>query len=736
MRTVVVALAVACLPFCSEPATAAPGEHHISGNVVAADGGGLPEVYVDFYRDDGSGNFVFYTPDDDPDPQFSQALPDGRYKVEISTADPESFQDEWYDDQHSKAAATVVTLDGADVVLDDVVIEKQPTLTGRVVDEAGDPVPGIRVFALDADTFNAAWPVWTEDDGTFESQVYPGDWTVAFDDDGADTYASEYLGDANSEETGTVVSTQNGATDVGTVVMSEGGSISGTVTGPDGLPMRDYHVTATAHSTEPVDDWTDRDGHYELPRLTPGDYQVRFDDHDAGNFVTQFNGGAADQASADPVTVIDHGTTPDVDASLTAIPHPAPPGVDMTGRVTDSSGHGVPGAHVFAFAGDIQDTWDQEFYEKVHTDATGRYYLSHLDGRDVSTFKIEASSGPGDWDDDDYLLAAQWYAGVSGATAVEDAVAVAVLPGAPVTADITLPDAGLLHGRTYTTGGTGYPGNADGDLVAHDQHGHWVDTAYIYSDVWRFYGGMAPGTYHLDPYGIGCPGGSLSIDVVVQSLQDTNVPGAAFCRPRATVAPSILGSPTVGEVLTVDPGQGSAGSVVTGYAWLVDGTVAGTGPSYPVPSQDAGHQVAVRVTRRTDFACCSHVEGTATSAAVTVPVAAVPPPPPPPPPPASAPQTAVASSVSVTPHVRRHQPRVTLRIAVTTAGVAAAGEVTIHEGARSWASRPLINGLLVLRVRGAKPGRHTYTVTYAGTDGVLPSTATVTVRVRRPHSAG
>jgi hypothetical protein len=91
--------------------------------------------------------------------------------------------------------------------------------------------------------------------------------------------------------------------------------------------------------------------------------------------------------------------------------------------------------------------------------------------------------------------------------------------------------------------------------------------------------------------------------------------------------------------------------------------------------------------------------------------------------------------MSVTPHVRRHQPRVTLRIAVTTAGVAAAGEITVREGARSLASGPLVNGLLVLKVRGARPGRHTYTVSYSGTDGVVPSSTTVTVRLRRPHAS-
>ena len=732
----VVAVALACLSLPLLPGQAAAAvQHRISGTVRAASGGDLPDVYVDLYRDDGTGTFAFYAPvDGDPDPHFSVVVPDGRYQLKISTADPESFQDEWYDDQPTQASATVVALNGADVVLEDIVIEGQPTITGKVVDEQGAPIAGIRVAALDAVTFNSAWPVWTERDGTFESEVYPGDWTLAFDDDGAGTYAREYLGDANSRDTGTVVSVQGGPADVGTVVMSEGGSIAGTVTGPDGLPMRDFRVVATAGTSEPASDWTDRDGHYELPMLTPGDYAVRFDD-DEDNFVTEFYDGAADQASADPVPVTDHEVTAGIDATVTGIPHPAPSGVDVMGRITDSSGRGVPGASIFAFSGQAQGRWDDELYEEGRTDATGRYYLTQLDGRDVSTFKIKAHSYPGGWDDDDYLLAGQWYGGVNGVSTIADAVA--VVPGAPATADITLPDAGLLHGRTFTTGGTGFPGHADGSIVADDQHGHQFEIAWIYSDVWKFNGGVPPGTYHLRPDGIGCPGGSLEIDVVVRSLQETNVPGAAFCRPRVTVAPSIQGTPAAGEVVTVDPGVWSAGSVPAGYEWLVDGTPVATGPSYAVRPEDGGHQLAVRVTRRTDFACCSPVTETVTTGGVAMTLGGSTGPPPPVVPSPAPGQVAGPrpSSVEVTGRSRRHAPRVTLRVVVTSAGAPAVGGVTVSEGPKALLTGRVSDGVVVLRLRHAKAGRHTYTITYAGTDAVLPSTATVTVRVPRAHSA-
>ena len=721
-RAVVIALAAGCLAVGSLPVpAAAAGTHRISGTVSYADGP-LTIASVALYRDDGSGTFTFYTyGDPDGSETFDFTVPDGRYKLRVTTTEYELFVNEWYDDQLTLDTATVVAVDGADVTLPDIYIARNPTITGRVVDETGAPLPGISVFAYPAHYLHSPDLTGTDSDGYFDIQVPPGDWTLVFRDDD-EVYASEWLGDANSGESADSITVHpDEIASTGTTHMSTGGSISGTVKGPDGLPMRNYRVTATAGSSEPAQDWTDRDGRYVLPLLTPGDYAVRFDDN-ADNFVTEFYDDAADQASAIPVPVTEDDVTSAVDVQVVAIQHPVPAGVDLSGVVTDPAGHPVPGARVQAWDGRLNGTWEQVPLDDAVTDATGHYYLTGLDGLAVSTFKVWVSAGSGNFEDDDYLLKGQWYAGATGATAMEDALPVALLPGVPADADVPLPESGLLHGTTFTTGGTGYPGNADGSVVAEDQHGHWVTTAWIYSDFWQFYGGMSPGTYHLVPYGIGCSGGSLPIDVVVQSLQDTNVPGAAFCRPRVTVAPSVQGSPEVGQVLTVAPGEWSANSVLVGYEWLVDGTPVGTGPTYTVPPGDAGHQLAVRVTRRTDFACCSPLTGVATSAGVPVTS------PPAPPPPGAEPR---ASSVAVTARVRRHAPRVTLRVAVAAGGAPVAGVVTVREGSRSLRTSEVRDGVVVLRLRGASPGRHTYTVAYAGTDGVLPDTATVTVRVRR-----
>jgi len=92
--------------------------------------------------------------------------------------------------------------------------------------------------------------------------------------------------------------------------------------------------------------------------------------------------------------------------------------------------------------------------------------------------------------------------------------------------------------------------------------------------------------------------------------------------PQNTTAPSISGTPAVGQVLSCDPGTFTGTPAPTrSFAWLRDGqAIAGaTGSAYTVTAADAGRQLSCRVT-------ATNVAGSAvaTSAAVAVPAAPVP----------------------------------------------------------------------------------------------------------------
>lgn len=82
--------------------------------------------------------------------------------------------------------------------------------------------------------------------------------------------------------------------------------------------------------------------------------------------------------------------------------------------------------------------------------------------------------------------------------------------------------------------------------------------------------------------------------------------------PTNTAAPTISGTPTVGQVLTADPGTwDSASAYTTTYQWLADGVAisGATGKTRTLQAAQEGKKISVQVT-----ATNLSGSGTATSA--------------------------------------------------------------------------------------------------------------------------
>jgi hypothetical protein len=111
--------------------------------------------------------------------------------------------------------------------------------------------------------------------------------------------------------------------------------------------------------------------------------------------------------------------------------------------------------------------------------------------------------------------------------------------------------------------------------------------------------------------------------------------------PQNTSPPSVTGAPAVGALLSCDPGAWTGDPAFT-FQWLRDGQPVGggTGAAHTVAGDDAGHQIACRVT-----AANASGEAQATSAAVAVPAPPASAPPPPAPDPAPTTGTKPAEEV-------------------------------------------------------------------------------------------
>jgi hypothetical protein len=171
-------------------------------------------------------------------------------------------------------------------------------------------------------------------------------------------------------------------------------------------------------------------------------------------------------------------------------------------------------------------------------------------------------------------------------------------------------------------------------------------------------------------------------------------------------APVVSGTAAPEQTLTASTG---AWNVLTETSfvttWLRDGVAVGAGPSYVVKATDAGRSIRARVTATNGLTVSE-----ALSSSRTV--------------------SKLASTVTTRGKSPKHG-RVKLTIAVGASGLTPTGILTVKRGTKV-VNRGvvLVGGAAVIRLRRQPSGRQRYTVSYAGSDQVLPGAASVRVRVR------
>jgi hypothetical protein len=135
------------------------------------------------------------------------------------------------------------------------------TIRGTVTDANGDPVADVQVLALGDGFYSNI----TDASGKYTLTVTPGSYQMGF-------YPPPDSG-LLSFEYPTGVTVAAGATRVIDVVLSEAGSVEGTVTGPGGvlLPTVDVIIESDVDAAL---DRTDVNGHYSLTGLRPGPHAL------------------------------------------------------------------------------------------------------------------------------------------------------------------------------------------------------------------------------------------------------------------------------------------------------------------------------------------------------------------------------------------------------------------------------------------------------------------------------
>ncbi len=235
------------------------------------------------------------------------------------------------------------------------------------------------------------------------------------------------------------------------------GAITGTITDEvtgDGIADACVETSDSGGTFEVI---TESDGNYTLSGLATGNYKLSFFSCFGANYVQEWYANEQTLQAADPVSVTDGQTTPNINAALAH-------GGTITGTVTNDDGDPVQGIAVSA-------------YNNTHggsaiTDANGNYTITGLGAGAYTVRFVDTGLN---------TYVAQYYNDKTGESAAEP-VSVTVENTTP-DIDAALHRGGSISG-TVTEEGSGAPlahvcvavygPDANGDCVQTDTSGHYT----------------------------------------------------------------------------------------------------------------------------------------------------------------------------------------------------------------------------------------------------------------------
>lgn len=400
---------------------------HVTGSVTDESGDPLADIEVSVYAFDeswGGWSSIEKFAYTDADGAYDVGgLPAGTYRVQFW--DPNDvYAPEFYDDVVDVHSATDVIVELGDTAENvDAQLIVGDHITGTVTDASGNPIADVQVIAYPWDEAQGftEYPyhdAMTGPDGTYSiGGAAPGAYRIWFLDTNR-VFLDEYYDDAEDIETASDVVVVSGSDTTGVdAELTEGGHVTGAVTGPSGQPLADVEVLAFSWRDEAWDvasmTNTLADGTYDIPGLESSSYRIGFRDSDQVYAIEYYDDQLSVSAAAD-VDVLAGDTTSDIDAQLAV-------GGTISGRVTNGNGDPIPGITVAAEPLEEFDGTQGYDVRMTTTDADGDYQITGLATLDyVVSF----------YDMDNFVYQGEYY---DDAWSEEDVTAVPVVAGQAVT---------------------------------------------------------------------------------------------------------------------------------------------------------------------------------------------------------------------------------------------------------------------------------------------------------------
>jgi protocatechuate 3,4-dioxygenase beta subunit len=211
----------------------------------------------------------------------------GPYQVSIG-CNGAHFAGRWFDNQQDSSRGGFLSIPAGLVTLLNGSVGQPGAISGTVTDQAGKPVNNICVFIVDpkAKTYiNHAvgppdfGPPLTENGGRYQIRgLTPGQYLVNFSPCAGGKFGGRWYRNGTTLANATPVKVRAGRTTTGiSQRLVEGGSISGTVTGPSGQPAKNICVQAFDSASLGFQiATTSKTGHYTMRGLDSGRYSVYY----------------------------------------------------------------------------------------------------------------------------------------------------------------------------------------------------------------------------------------------------------------------------------------------------------------------------------------------------------------------------------------------------------------------------------------------------------------------------
>lgn len=533
----------------------------------------------------------------------------GTYRAAINPqTETAEYVREYWDGADELEDATDITVTAGEAATIAPTLEIGATVSGTVVDEAGQPVSGGFVYAylstyLDGTRGGASVGA----DGSYTITGLPAGEYIFEAGAGwgsESELVDEYWQDVYNEADATRVQLAAGEAFEADFELNAGGVIEGAVTG-DGAPVEGVEVTATyagdtsARWVSPVTAVTGADGTYRLGGLEAGEYVVDFSDFD-GPWAQQFWQDTSERAEAALLDVNPGDLVEGIDATLSA-------GGAISGTLTELSADGsVPSqAYLDVLRKDASGAWQRVTSEQA--DASGAYEVSGLAAGEYTVVSYGSSSG--NW-------ATTYYGGVYFG---DEAMVAAVAPEQEVAdVDIQTVPGVSISGSVIDEAGGPAPG-AFAQVLLERAPGVWAQPDLFGGagdDIGYRLGGLPPGNYIVkfqdssdaaEPYVTQYWENAATQDAatvleapdggVFEGINAVMTRTAAEPEPEPAPTPTIDGIAQAGQSLSVAAGDWGDGAQLA-YQWVADGApvAEATGAEF-VPSDDlAGATIAVTVT--------------------------------------------------------------------------------------------------------------------------------------------